>query len=160
MPASKAQRAKTAQRRTQAVQLRLAGVDFETIADRLGYSSRGAAYTDITRALEGSLAELKHGADVLRHEELLRLNRLQAGLWSAALAGDTKSAETVLKIIDRRCRLLGLDAPQRHEVVTMSAIEAEIQRLTTELGEISDEEVPREPGGGELVGRPEAGPAA
>lgn len=160
MPASKAQRAQTAQRRTQAVQLRLAGMDFERIAAQLGYASRGAAYTDITRALEGSLAELKHGADVLRHEELLRLNRLQAGLWSAAVGGDTRSAETVLKIIDRRCRLLGLDAPVRHELVTMSAIEAEIARLSAELGVAPDEGVLSEPAGGDLVGRPETGPAA
>jgi len=134
MPASKAQRAKTAERRTKAVAMRLAGVDYDTIAQRLGYASRGAAYTDIDRALQTRLTEQRQGADVLRQQELARLDRLQAAAWTSAAAGDLKAVETVLKVIDRRCKLLGLDAPQRHEVVTLDAIDAEIARLTAELG--------------------------
>lgn len=134
MPASKAQRAATAERRSKAVAMRLAGIDYDTIATRLGYASRGAACTDINRALEANVAEQNHNADVLRQEELQRLDRLQAGVWAAAAGGDTKAVDTALKIIDRRCKLLGLDAPQRHEIVTMDAVEAEIKRLTVELG--------------------------
>ncbi len=134
MPASKAQRAATAERRAKAVALRLAGVDYDTIADRLGYYNRGAAYNDITRALEANVAEQQRGADILRQEELARLDRLQAGVWQAAVSGDTRSVDSALRIIDRRCKLLGLDAPVRHEVVTMDAVEAEIARLSAELG--------------------------
>lgn len=134
MPASKAQRAATAERRGKAVAMRLAGLDYETIANRLGYASRGAACQDITRALEANVAEQNRNADVLRQEELQRLNRLQAGVWQAAVSGDTKAVDTALRIIDRRCKLLGLDAPVRHEVVTLDAIDAEIRRLTAELG--------------------------
>lgn len=135
MPASKAQRAATAERRSKAVAMRLAGIDYETITKRLGYSSRAAAHVDITRALEANVAEQNHNADVLRQEELQRLDRLQAGVWAAAAAGNSRAVETVLRIIDRRCKLLGLDAPVRHEVVTLDAIEAEIRRLSFELGE-------------------------
>jgi len=40
------------------------------------------------------------------------------GLWPAAVAGDTKSADTVLRVIDRRMRLLGLDvSPDAEEWV-------------------------------------------
>lgn len=134
MPASRAQQAATAKRRTQAVQLRLAGLDFQTIADRLGYADRAAAHKDITRALEANVTEMNRTADVLRQEELDRLYRLQAGVWPAAAAGDPKAVQTVLNIIDRRCKLLGLDAPQRVEVVTLDAIEQEIRRLNDELG--------------------------
>jgi hypothetical protein len=152
MPASRAQRAKTAQRRTEAIKLRLAGVDFDTIAARLGYASRGAACTDINRALEQAVAEQTASADVLRHEELQRLDRLQAGLWTAAAGGDTKAVDSVLRIIDRRCKLLGLDAPQRHEVITMDAVEAEIKRLTAEmdteeLRQLTDELTADDPAG-------------
>jgi hypothetical protein len=152
MPASRAQRAKTAQRRTEAIKLRLAGVDFDTIATRLGYASRGAACTDINRALEQAVAEQTASADVLRHEELQRLDRLQAGLWTAAAGGDTKAVDSVLRIIDRRCKLLGLDAPQRHEVITMDAVEAEIKRLTAEmdteeLRQLTDELTADDPAG-------------
>ena len=137
MGTSRAQRAATAQRRTQAIALRLAGVDFESIATRLGYASRGAECTDINRALEQSLAEQARDGEVLRQAELLRLDRLQAGVWTQALAGDPRSAEVALKVIDRRCKLLGLDAPARVELMTMGAIEAEIERLSAELGGVS-----------------------
>ena len=113
MGASKAQQALTAERRGKAVAMRVAGVDYETIATRLGYASRGAACTDITRALENNLTEQHRNADVLREEELLRLDRLQAGAWQAAAAGNTRAIDSVLRIIDRRIRLLGLDAPTR-----------------------------------------------
>ena len=139
MPASRAQQAATAERRSKAVAMRLAGLDFQTIADRLGYASRGAAPTDITRALEQNVAEMHRNADVLRQEELDRLNRLQAGAWAAAAAGDVKAIQAVLGIIDRRCKLLGLDAPVRHEVVTLDVVDAEIRRLSAELGERTDE---------------------
>jgi len=135
MPASKAQRAATAERRSKAVAMRLAGMDYDTIVIRLGYSDRGAACKDITRALEANVAEQNRTVDVLRQAELQRLDRLQAGMWTAAAGGDSRAVETVLRIIDRRCKLLGLDAPVRHEVVTLDAIEAEIRRLSTELGE-------------------------
>jgi hypothetical protein len=134
MPASKAKRAEVAERRSKAIAMRLAGMDYDTIAKRLGYYNRGAAYNDITAALEQNVAEQNRNADVLRQEELQRLDRLQAGVWTAAASGDTKAVDTALRIIDRRCKLLGLDAPVRHEVVTMDAVESEIRRLSEELG--------------------------
>lgn len=135
MPASKAQRAVTAERRSKAIALRLAGADYEAIATRLGYASRGAAYTDIDRAMQSAVAEQEQEAAVLRQVELARLDRLQAGIWTTALAGNLKAVDTTIKIIDRRCKLLGLDAPQRLEVLTRDVVEAEIARLTAELGE-------------------------
>jgi len=115
MPASKAQRAKTAQRRAQAIALRLAGASYEQIAQQLGYASRSAAYTDIDRALRKGLAEQERDGALLRQQELERLDRLQAGIWPRAISGDYRAADTALRIIDRRCKLLGLDAPQRVE---------------------------------------------
>ena len=115
MPASRAQRATTAARRGKAVAMRLAGLDFQTIADRLGYADRAAAHKDITRALESNVAEMHRNADVLRQEELARLDRLQAGAWTAAAAGDVKAIQAVLGIIDRRCKLLGLDVVDRRD---------------------------------------------
>lgn len=145
MPASRAQRAATAQRRRQAIALRLAGADLQTIADRLGYSSRAAVCVDLRRAHDIALAETIHDAEELRHLEVARLDRLQAAVWPAALAGDVRAADSALRIIDRRCRLLGLDAPARVELLTMGAIEAEIARLTAELGEADDDRTRADP---------------
>ncbi|GGK98944.1 hypothetical protein Ppa06_67140 [Planomonospora parontospora subsp. parontospora] len=41
--------------------------------------------------------------------------------------------DRVLKIMDRRARLLGLDIPARHEVLSLDRIESEIGALTREL---------------------------
>lgn len=109
MPASKAQRAATAERRTRAIAMRLAGADWDTVASQLGYSGRDAACKDVTRAMEAGLAKQTHNAGLLRHQELLRLDRLQRGLWTRAVAGDHKCADTVLRIIQTRVKLLGLD---------------------------------------------------
>lgn len=154
MPASKAQRTKTAERRSQAVQLRIAGADWETIARTCGYASRGAACTDVTRAMENATAEATRNADVLRHMELARLDRLQQAFWAAALKGDSEAARTVLGIIDRRCRLLGLSAPKKLEVVTLGAIEAEIARLEEAMDDPDPDDLV-EPAGADL----ETGPA-
>lgn len=43
--------------------------------------------------------------------EIARLDRLQSAAWEAALMNDPKSMDAVLKIIDKRTKLLGLDVP-------------------------------------------------
>lgn len=116
MPPSKAQQAKTAQRRAQAIALRLAGLDFDTIAERLDYASRGAATKDFWRAVEANRLEEKQAVDNLREVEGARLDRLQAAVWSKAVKGDLKAVETVIKLIAQRSRLFGLDAPVRAEI--------------------------------------------
>lgn len=135
MPASKAQRAATAERRGKAIAMRLAGLDYETIAKRLGYrGGRGAACKDIERALVANIAAQRTSTEEYREVELLRLDRLQAASWQAAAAGDLRSIETVLRIIDRRCKLLGLDAPVRAEVVTLDYLDAAIREAEAALG--------------------------
>lgn len=133
MSASSAQRAKTAERRAQAIQLRIAGLDYETIAKRLGYSSRQAAAKDLQRALARNLELERTAADELRHIELMRLDRLQGSFWARALGGDLKAAEFCLKVVTERRKLLGLDAPAQVEVITLDAVDAEIRRLEAEL---------------------------
>ncbi|MFC9497629.1 hypothetical protein [Streptomyces sp. NPDC056982] len=116
MPASKAQQAATAKRRAQAIALRLAGMDYDTIAERLGYSSRGAATKDICRTLDAYRQEEEAKVEEWRQLESQRLDRLQAAAWAKAAKGDLKAIETVLKVISQRCKLLGLDMPQRTEL--------------------------------------------
>lgn len=157
MPASRAKRADTAQRRRQAIDMRMAGASFQEIADTLGYTTRGAACQDITRALETAVIEQTRSVEAYREEELQRLDALLAEAWAILKRqhvtvshgrliyddrtgeplvddGPTLSAiDRILKIQERRAKFLGLDAPQRHEVVTVDAVDAEIARLTAEL---------------------------
>lgn len=139
MPPSRAQRAKTAERRSRAVALRLAGADLQQIVDALGYSDKAAASKDITRALEAHLAEQRMGSELLRETELLRLDRIQRGLWPAAVNGDTKAADTVLRVIDRRVRLLGLDIPpDMQEQLRQQVVQAAAAHLFAVINQILD----------------------
>jgi hypothetical protein len=45
--------------------------------------------------------------------ELMRLERLHAAVWPQAIRGDVNAVDRVLRIMERRARLLGLDAPKR-----------------------------------------------
>lgn len=118
MPPSKAQRAKTAERREKAIALRLAGATWEQIAQALKYAGKAAAYVDVQRALRQRIEAQHERADELLMLELMRLDRLQQGLWAQAIGGDPKAADAVLRVIDRRIRLLGLDGPQHMDEQT------------------------------------------
>ena len=101
-------------REQQCLELRRAGVDYQTIAERVeGVTNRGTAHRLVQSALKRTLAE--PAADV-RTLEADRLDRLQAAVWPAALRGDVKAIDRVLRISDQRCRLLGLNAPIKTEL--------------------------------------------
>lgn len=116
MPASNAQQALTAKRRAQMINLRLAGMDFETISERLEYASAHAASRDFHRAFQANRLEEKEAVETLRNVEGARLDRLQAAVWPKALKGDLKAVETVRRLIAERIRLFGVAEPLRTEV--------------------------------------------
>ena len=61
------------ERRSKACAMRTAGESWQTIADALGYGSRGAACKDVGIALRESLTELKQTTDELREQSIARL---------------------------------------------------------------------------------------
>ena len=75
---------------------------------RLGYANRSGPY----RLYRKVLAD-RQDAAVAEHRalEMQRLDRLQMGLWDRAVDGDVQAALAILKIIEQRCRLLGLEQP-------------------------------------------------
>lgn len=66
--------------------------------------------------------------------ELMLLDVLTRTNLSMASAGDWQAARTVIKAHERRCRLLGLDAPTRTKHEFSTAIDREIEELVAELG--------------------------
>lgn len=133
MVASKAQQAFTADRRGKAIRMKIEGHTYTEIAEELGYSSRGAAYVDIKRALEKHVIEEGLAIEAWRELELAKLDALQRAIWPAATGGDPRAIEAALKILDRRARMLGLDSAIKLEVLTIDALDAQIQRLESEL---------------------------
>jgi hypothetical protein len=99
-------------RRRDALLLRLAGAGYAEIA-RLLHCSRTTAMYHVERALKDAWRD---PVEQLLRLELGRLDRLQLGVWQKALAGDVEALDRVLKLMARRAKLLGLDAPARHEI--------------------------------------------
>lgn len=116
MPASKAQQAFTANRRKRAIGMLLAGVDYESIAKELDYSSRGAASKDVCRALDLYRKELADNAANYRAQQLMRLDRVLAAVWPKVLKGDLKAAEAARRIIADQSKVLGVNEPIRAEL--------------------------------------------
>ena len=48
--------------------------------------------------------------------ELERLDHLTSAVWLDAMSGSDKAVSSVLRIMERRSKLMGLDAPVRHEL--------------------------------------------
>jgi hypothetical protein len=108
--ARKTDQVQAVDRQRQALELRRAGLTFQQIARRLGYAHPAGAYHAVQRGLQTTLQE---PADELRGLELERLDALHQAMWPRAIRGNVWAVDRVLSIMQRRARLLGLDAPRR-----------------------------------------------
>lgn len=105
-----APKAITIDKQLKALQMRRDGKDYHTIAKDLGYAHASGAYAAVIAALKFMNRE---AADEVRQLELSRLDSLVEKLMpsaGASLAG-LQVVDRLLKIMDRRARLLGLDMP-------------------------------------------------
>ena len=161
-----APRVDAAQRDAQALELRAAGASFRVIADRLGVSVSTA-----WKCVDRGLAATRHEPAVkLRTLERERLDRLTVQAVQVLQArhvvvsggkivvgddgrplvdhGPTLAAiNTMVRLMERRARLEGLDEPVRAditakvhaEVYSVGALDRELQRLTDELAGLDPE---------------------
>ena len=120
MSHKKSKPAEIADRQSKAMQLRVRGFSFPKIAKALGCST-GTAFNDYTAAMKRLAEETKESADQVRSVELARLDKMTRALEFAAFgespddspnALDIKAIDALLKVSDRRAKLLGLDAPE------------------------------------------------
>lgn len=94
-------------RRAKALQLKLAGYTYARIAQELGIHE-SQVYKDVQQAIRQYTEE---PAREVREQELARLDGLLTSLWYKATTGDMFAVDRVIKIMERRAKLLGLDAP-------------------------------------------------
>jgi hypothetical protein len=99
-------------RRKEAVDFRLQGMTYREIALELGVTPTRARQL-VAEALAAIEKDTAESAEELRRLELDRLDQLQCGLWEEAAGGNLKAVGAALKIMERRARLVGLDAPAR-----------------------------------------------
>lgn len=105
-----------AERSARAIGLRKTGASYRaiaaTIAREFGISySEAQAHNDVTRELTRINEDLAHDADCLRTMELERLDTYLLTIARDIQKGDFGAIDRALKISERRCKLLGLDAP-------------------------------------------------
>ncbi len=120
------------------LELRKRAYSYEQIGKALGISKQ-AAYVHVKKALEHLRLEVTEVTDEVKQLELARLDAMIARLWRDAMPDDPnaeadhKKMETMLKVMDRRAKYLGLDAATKHEVFTVDAIDSAIAELEREL---------------------------
>ena len=124
---------------TEALRLRSKGFTYQKVAETLGIS-KTAAYHRVQNALA---AIPKEAVEEYRKLETERLDTMLERVMEKVTHDDGKSGflfavDRALAIMDRRAKLLGLDSPTKHEVITLGAVEAEIQRLEAKLGANGD----------------------
>lgn len=104
-----------AARRAQALALRIGGLSFQAIGDKLGVTKQ-AAHALVVNALRDTNAQTAEAADELRRLELERLDTAQAAIWEAVLKGDVQAVDRFVRISKRRGELTGIDAPTKSEI--------------------------------------------
>lgn len=113
------------ERRVRALELRKKGMSYRQIAVEEGYAGPGK----VQKAVESLLNQMaREPAAAVRQLELERLDALLAAYWNRALIMPS-IAELVLKIMDRRAKYLGLDAPTRVDITEWIVMMAEKEGL-------------------------------
>lgn len=105
-----AAKARTLDRQVKALELRRMGKGYVDIAAALGIG-KSQAHRLVRAGLADARDQIAAQADDLRSEEISRLDAMLSGLWPDARKGQQGAVDRVLKIMERRAKLLGLDAP-------------------------------------------------
>lgn len=107
--AAEAERAKRREVGKAALELKASGMTLFDIAATLDVDE-GTVKTSMAERMR-SLADVMDETERREHlaELMTSLDALQRSSWPAATAGDTRAAEVVLKVLDRKAKWLGLD---------------------------------------------------
>lgn len=99
-----------AKRDAMACDLRRAGLTYQEIADALGLADPSSARDAIIRSRK---AIIKEPATELVAWETERLDTILAAIWPKVQKGDLRAIDRVLKVMERRAKYYGLDAPEK-----------------------------------------------
>lgn len=131
----------TAKRRRTVLALRKAGATYREIAAAVrekygdkalpgGWDER-YAYKDLMRELEHVRTQVAESATDVLSLELQRLDDIFRKVYTSAKNGHLGAVDRVLRIMDRRAKLLGLDAP------------SQTRSVNVDLDDLSDDELIR-----------------
>lgn len=104
---------------------RLKGLSYREIGEEMGID-RSVAFRYVKEAIKTIQEKYTEKAQALVTLERQKLDRLEVGLIKTTREGDVKAATAMLKIMERRAKLLGLDEPSKSEV-KVDAVEVAIK---------------------------------
>lgn len=108
-------KASSMHKQMQCLELRRAGKTYHEIQAATGIS-KTTAQRLVVQGMEDARAQILASADDLKTEEISRLDAMLAGLWPDARKGHLGAVDRVLKVMERRSKYLGLDAPARNSL--------------------------------------------
>ena len=95
-------------RREKTLGLRAKGQSIRAIADKLGVS-KSQVQRDIEKELQAAAEGRKQIAGLIIDLELAKLDGLEQEAWKHIAAGELSAIDRVLRSMERRAKLLGLD---------------------------------------------------
>lgn len=120
--------------------LRTQGFTYDQIAKEVGFSGPSGAWKAYQRSRQSMIYE---SAEETRLLELMRLDSIQFAIWPQADKGHIPSITCLLRIMERRAKLLGLDkleTKNRNQwEINGAEIDAEVQRIINMMNEREDE---------------------
>lgn len=123
----------------QALELRKAGLTYEKIGEALGVA-KSTAHELIVKGLNAIKDDIKTDASTLVALEVERLDALLRSLW--ANKDNPRHADTILKIMERKAKLQGLDAPTRIEQSGVNGNPIQLQAIPViDWSKATDEEI-------------------
>jgi hypothetical protein len=127
------------ERANQAHQLRLrGGLTWQEIADLVGFNTANECQVEVDRMLQTAAIEMSEQQKAMALQlELSRLEALQGSYWTAALNGDIKAAEYVLKVMASRARLLQFEEKDQKGGRTLIVVPTETKDYVQTLKEIA-----------------------
>lgn len=102
-------------RALKAYDLRITGMSYRNIGSELNVSHQ-TAFTDVLAVMEEIREETRKEARHYRDLDLKRLDELQGAAWPKAIEGNQQAILNVMRIMERRAKLLGIDAPIKVDI--------------------------------------------
>lgn len=109
------------------------GIDAETIAREIGVDDENA----VVRIVNRRLAKIEgYNTSALRTLQNRRLEWLYSQMCAAVQSSNMRAAQTALGVIDRICKLNGLDAPEK-------IVQTQQQTIKLDMSNCSDDDLKR-----------------
>ncbi len=126
---TRARAAQIAERRAEALALKVQGLGNREIAEVLGYSSADRVSEDISRALTNARGRADQAATELADLHERRLECLLRAAWTKAIQGDVRAIDAAIRVLERQAKLRSLDGRPSTREPSDAEFEAALQEI-------------------------------